>query len=103
MISIPQACRKTCYQRHVLMECGCFDPYIPFDSDMQAYPNLQNITYESCVKHSMGETYCKYIKPDYNYSVHVATEFLRIKFDSTYRTIEEYSCNRYRMLYNQDR
>ena len=54
------------------------------------------------------------------YSIHVATVFLRIKFDSTYTLMktaaiaessvsavklypEEYSCNMYRMLYNQDR
>ena len=24
-----QACSKTCYQRYVIAECGCADPYYP--------------------------------------------------------------------------
>ena len=27
-----QACQKTCYQRHVIERCGCFDAYFPADN-----------------------------------------------------------------------
>jgi len=27
-----QACQKTCYQRHVIKRCGCFDAYFPADN-----------------------------------------------------------------------
>jgi len=27
-----QACQKTCYQRHVIKRCGCFDAYYPADN-----------------------------------------------------------------------
>lgn len=33
-----QACHKTCYQRNVIEECGCADPYVP--STGQAFGDI---------------------------------------------------------------
>jgi len=31
-LSYIQACQKTCYQRHVIKQCGCSDAYYPADN-----------------------------------------------------------------------
>ena len=34
------ACLKTCYQREVVRQCGCYKPSIPFDPRSDAFKDL---------------------------------------------------------------
>ena len=47
------ACEKTCYQRHVIAECGCADPQIPMSgsaySDFDGLAcDIRNVTQGHC-------------------------------------------------------
>ena len=32
-----QACKKTCFQKTLIQECGCFDHSVPLEVDSDAY------------------------------------------------------------------
>jgi len=39
-----QACRKTCYQVHLMKDCGCYDTRYPNYPDIKPYSNIANIS-----------------------------------------------------------
>ena len=55
MITIFQACYKTCYQKHLIHECGCGDPQFPLEGT--AFGDVQA---KACSSSDIVQDDCKF-------------------------------------------